>query len=219
MLGIWINCVSIICGSTIGAISKRFIHEGCKSILNQVIGVSALIIGISTTMASLSTSDFQIRFIIFLTLGGIIGQLIDIEKRLDKLMARFSAGSLSEGLTIAISLLCVGSIPILGPLQSALQGDNTFLQINTIFSGITALILASTFGIGIMITSLILFVIETAVFFSADFISGYMTTSVINEITIIGGILALCTGLNILKITKINVLNLLPALFIPIFLL
>lgn len=219
MLGIWINCFSIICGSTIGAISKRFIHEGCKSILNQVIGVSALIIGISTTMASLSTSDFQIRFIIFLTLGGIIGQLIDIEKRLDKLMARFSAGSLSEGLTIAISLLCVGSIPILGPLQSALQGDNTFLQINTIFSGITALILASTFGIGIMITSLILFVIETAVFFSADFISGYMTTSVINEITIIGGILALCTGLNILKITKINVLNLLPALFIPIFLL
>lgn len=83
----------------------------------------------------------------------------------------------------------------------------------------TALILASTFGIGIMLTSLILFVIETAVFLSADFISGYMTTSVINEITIIGGILALCTGLNILNITKINVLNLLPALFIPVFLL
>ncbi|WP_339276360.1 DUF554 family protein [Paenibacillus sp. FSL W8-0426] len=97
MLGIWINCFSMICGSTIGAISKRFIHESYKSILNQVIGVSALIIGISTTMNSLSTSEFQVMFIIFLTLGGIIGQLINIEKRLDKLMARFSAGRLNEG--------------------------------------------------------------------------------------------------------------------------
>nr|WP_145150001.1 DUF554 family protein [Paenibacillus xylanexedens] len=65
----------------------------------------------------------------------------------------------------AISLLCVGSIPILGVLQSALQGDNTFLQINTIFSGITSLILASTFGIGIIFSAFILMVIEVLVFF------------------------------------------------------
>ncbi|WP_397330540.1 DUF554 family protein [Paenibacillus polymyxa] len=69
---------------------------------------------------------------------------------MSNIMTRFSSNGLNEGLTVAISLLCVGSIPILGPLQSALQGDNTFLQINTIFSGITPLILASTFVIGII---------------------------------------------------------------------
>ncbi|MCL6660895.1 DUF554 family protein [Paenibacillus amylolyticus] len=130
MLGIF-NCFSIICRNTLGAISKRFMNEGYKSILNQVIGISALIIGMSTTMSSISTSQYQIMFIIFLTLGGIIGQLINFE----------------------------------------------------------------------------------------NILSNIMTTNIMNEITLIGGILALCTGLNILKITKINVLNLLPALFIPIFLL
>ncbi|MGW7157942.1 DUF554 family protein [Paenibacillus taichungensis] len=219
MLGILINCFSIICGSTLGAISKKFMNDGYKSILNQVIGISALIIGMSTTMSSISTSQYQIMFIIFLTLGGVIGQLINFENILSNIMTRFSSNGLNEGLTVAISLLCVGSIPILGPLQSALQGDNTFLQINTIFSGITSLILASTFGITIILSAFILLVIEVLVFFSADFLSVFMTTNIMNEITLIGGILALCTGLNILKITKIKVLNLLPALFIPIFLL
>ncbi|WP_416294559.1 DUF554 family protein [Paenibacillus illinoisensis] len=216
MLGILVNCFSIVFGSTLGAITKKFVNDGYKAILYQVIGISAIIIGISTTINSISTSQYQVMFVIFLTVGGIIGQLINFDQILSRIMTRFSSNGLNEGLTVAISLLCLGSIPILGPLQSALQGDNTFLQINTIFSGITALILASSFGFGIMFSAIILFVIEALVFFSADFISVYMTTNIINEITLIGGILALCTGLNVLKITEIKVLNLLPALFIPI---
>lgn len=216
MFGILVNCFSIVFGSTLGAITKKFVNDGYKAILYQVIGISAIIIGISTTINSISTSQYQVMFVIFLTVGGIIGQLINFDQILSRIMTRFSSNGLNEGLTVAISLLCLGSIPILGPLQSALQGDNTFLQINTIFSGITALILASSFGFGIMFSAIILFVIEALVFFSADFISVYMTTNIINEITLIGGILALCTGLNVLKITEIKVLNLLPALFIPI---
>lgn len=216
MLGILVNCFSIVFGSTLGAITKKFVNDGYKAILYQVIGISAIIIGISTTINSISTSQYQVMFVIFLTIGGIIGQLINFDQILSRIMTRFSSNGLNEGLTVAISLLCLGSIPILGPLQSALQGDNTFLHINTIFSGITALILASSFGFGIMFSAIILFAIEALVFFSADFISVYMTTNIINEITLIGGILALCTGLNVLKITEIKVLNLLPALFIPI---
>ncbi|NUU77657.1 DUF554 family protein [Paenibacillus xylanilyticus] len=147
MLGILVNCFSIIFGSTIGAISKKFVNDGYKAILYQIIGISAVIIGISTTMDSISTSQYQVMFVIFLTVGGIIGQLINFDQMLSKIMTRFSSNGLNEGLTVAFSLLCLGSIPILGPLQSALQGDNTFLQINTIFSGITALILASSLNL------------------------------------------------------------------------
>ncbi|WP_336765033.1 DUF554 family protein [Paenibacillus sp. USHLN196] len=171
------------------------------------------------TTKSFVDTKINLTSFFFLTIGGIIGQLINFENILSNIRTKFSSNGLNEGLTVAISLLCVGSIPILGPLQSALQGDNTFLQINTIFSGITSLILASTFGIGIIFSAFILLVIEVLVFFSADFLSVFMTTNIMNEITLIGGILALCTGLNILKITKIKVLNLFPALFIPIFLL
>lgn len=96
MLGILINCFSIICGSTFGAISKRFMNDGYKSILNQVIGIRALIIGMSTTMSSISTSQYQIMFIIFLTLGGIIGQLINFENILSNIMTKFSSNGLNE---------------------------------------------------------------------------------------------------------------------------
>ncbi|RPK27823.1 DUF554 family protein [Paenibacillus xylanexedens] len=104
--------------------------------------------------------------------GGVdtIGQLMNSENILFNIMTRLSSNGLNKGLIVAISLLCVESIPILGPLQSALQGDNTFLQINTIFSGNTSLILASTFGVDII--------------FSADFLSVFMTTNFMNEITL-----------------------------------
>jgi len=216
MIGILINCFSIIVGGTAGAFSRKIMRDEYKTILTHVIGISAIIIGISTTMDGISTSQYQIMFIIFLTVGSIVGQLINFDQRLSNLLNKFASTSSNEGLIAAISLLCVGSLPVLGPLQSAMQGDNTFLRINSIFSGITALILASSFGVGIIITSALLFVIETFIFISADSISSYLTTHIMNEITIIGGILALCTGLNILKITEIKVLNMLPALLLPI---
>ncbi|WP_350338888.1 DUF554 family protein [Paenibacillus sp. UMB7766-LJ446] len=96
MLGILVNCFSIICGSTLGAISKRFMNDGYKTILNQVIGISALIIGISTTTSSISTSQYQIMFIIFLTLGGIIGQFINFENILSNMMNKFSSNGLQD---------------------------------------------------------------------------------------------------------------------------
>ncbi|PAD31015.1 DUF554 family protein [Paenibacillus sp. 7523-1] len=126
MLGILVNCFSIVFVSTLGAITKKFVNDGYKAILYQVIGISAIIIGISTTINSISTSQYQVMFVIFLTVGGIIGQLINFDQILSKIMKGFSSNGLNEGLTVAISLLCLGSIPILGPLQSALQGDNTF---------------------------------------------------------------------------------------------
>lgn len=126
MLGILVNCFSIVFGSTLGAMTKKFVNDGYKSILYQVIGISAIIIGISTTINSISTSQYQVMFVIFLTVGGIIGQLINFDQILSKIMTRFSSSGLNEGLTVAISLLCLGSIPILGPLQSALQGENLF---------------------------------------------------------------------------------------------
>ncbi|MGD0033547.1 DUF554 family protein [Paenibacillus illinoisensis] len=74
MLGILVNCFSIVFGSTLGAITKKFVNDGYKAILYQVIGISAIIIGISTTINSISTSQYQVMFVIFLTVGGIIGQ-------------------------------------------------------------------------------------------------------------------------------------------------
>lgn len=219
MIGIIFNSISILVGGMAGALSKRVLNYGYKVILSQVIGIGAIILGISTVTNGLAASQYKIMFIVFLALGSIVGQAIDFEKKLSRLIEKFPSNGMKEGLPTAISLLCAGSIPILGPLQSALQGDNTFLHINSIFSGITALILASSFGFGITITSMLLFIIETTVYLSAGFVSSYITVSMINEITIIGGILALCTGLNVLKMTEIKVLNMLPALLIPILLL
>ncbi|MCR3757480.1 DUF554 domain-containing protein [Clostridium felsineum] len=216
MIGTIVNCLSIISGSILGTVFKRGIKEEYKDIMLQAMGLSATVIGISSAVNCIPKSKYHVLFIVSIAIGGLIGQKFDLEKRLDNVGARFSESNLVEGLSTAVLLFCAGTLSILGPLESALKGDNTLLYTNSMLDGITSIVLASNFGIGIMASSVILFLWQGLIYLSANVVSVYITADLLNEISIVGGILILSSGLNILKIKKIKVLNLLPALFIPI---
>ncbi|URZ03065.1 DUF554 domain-containing protein [Clostridium felsineum] len=216
MIGTIVNCLSIISGSILGTVFKRGIKEEYKDIMLQAMGLSATVIGISSAVNCIPKSKYHVLFIVSIAIGGLIGQKFDLEKRLDNVGARFSQSNLVEGLSTAVLLFCAGTLSILGPLESALKGDNTLLYTNSMLDGITSIVLASNFGIGIMASSVILFLWQGLIYLSANVVSVYITADLLNEISIVGGILILSSGLNILKIKKIKVLNLLPALFIPI---
>ncbi|URZ14409.1 DUF554 domain-containing protein [Clostridium felsineum] len=216
MIGTIVNCLSIISGSILGTVFKKGIKEEYKDIMLQAMGLSATVIGISSAVNCIPKSKYHVVFIVSIAIGGLIGQKFDLEKRLDNVGARFSESNLVEGLSTAILLFCAGTLSILGPLESALKGDNTLLYTNSMLDGITSIVLASNFGIGIMASSVILFLWQGLIYLSANVVSVYITADLLNEISIVGGILILSSGLNILKIKKIKVLNLLPALFIPI---
>ncbi len=216
MIGTIVNCISIISGSILGAAFKKGIKEEYKYIMLQAMGLSASVLGISSAVSSISKSNYHVLFIISIAIGGLIGQLFGLERKVDNITSKFSKSNLVEGLSTAVLLFCAGTLSILGPLESALKGDNTLLYTNSMLDGITSIVLASNFGIGIIISSIILFVWQGLIYLSANFVSVYITADLLNEISIVGGILILSSGLNILEIKKIKVLNLLPSLLIPI---
>lgn len=216
MIGTIVNSISIISGSILGAAFKKGIKEEYKDIMLQAMGLSASVLGISSAVNSISKSNYHVLFIISIAVGGLIGQTVGLEKKVESITSKYSKSNLVEGLSTAVLLFCAGTLSILGPLESALKGDNTLLYTNAILDGITSIVLASNFGIGIIISSFILFMWQGLIYFSANIVSVYITPDLLNEISIIGGILILGSGLNILEIKKIKVLNLLPALLIPI---
>ncbi|MCT4542077.1 MAG: DUF554 domain-containing protein [Vallitalea sp.] len=219
MLGTIVNTSTIIIGSCIGSILKKGIKENYKSILTQSIGLVAISLGISWIVTNISKSNEPLLFIISLVVGGLIGEFINIEGKVGKLSSRFSGNkenNIIEGLTTAVLLFCIGTMSILGPMESALKNDNTLLFINALLDGITSLILASTFGIGIILSAIVLFLWQTLIYLSAQLIAPFVTTEMLGQISIIGGILIFSTGINILEIKKIKTINLLPALIIPV---
>lgn len=216
MLGTVINVATISIGSIIGSKVKKGISERYQNTIMQAVGLIASSLGITWIVSNITKSKFPILFVVSMVIGAILGEFINLESKVEKLGKKFKENNFMEGLVTAILLFCIGTLSILGPLESALKGNNTLLFTNAILDGITSLVLASNFGIGIIISALVLFIWQGSIYMSASYIAPYVTPELLGEISIIGGILLLATGLNILKITKIKSLNLLPALIVPV---
>lgn len=216
MIGTIFNVSMILIGSIIG----RFLHKGMKpefqKILTQGLGLAAMVIGINAVVQHMPKSHYPVLFIVSLAIGGLLGQWIDLQSRFDKLVGKFSGGNLAEGLATAVLLYCIGSLSILGPIEAALKHDYTFLFTNGMLDGITSIVLASNFGLGIAFAAVAVLLWQGSIYMIALFFQGALNTNMINELTIVGGILILASGLGLLEIKKISVLNLLPSLAVPL---
>lgn len=215
MIGTIFNVGMILAGCTVGSLFKRGIKPAYHDILMQALGLAACMIGINAVVSRMPNSKYPVLFIVSLAVGAVIGQALNLQQRFDRLVGRFSGGNLAEGLATAVLLYCIGSLSILGPIQAALKHDYTFLFTNGMLDGITSIVLASTFGFGIAIAAGVLFIWQGGLYLLALVLQGALSTAILDEITIVGGILILASGLGLLKIKQINTLNLLPALVVP----
>lgn len=216
MIGTFVNVGAIIIGTIIGTTLKKGMKEKYQNNIMVGAGLVALSLGISWVAKSIPESKYSVLFVASMIIGAYIGEVIDLDSKVNNFGKRFKESNLLEGLTTTVLLFCVGTLSILGPIESALKGDNTLLFTNAILDGFTSIVFAANFGIGIMISAGILFLWQGFLYMSAHLIAPFVTADILNEISIIGGILLLTTGLNILNIKKIKTLNLLPALLIPI---
>ena len=123
---------------------------------------------------------------------------------------------LGEGLSTGILLYCIGTLSILGPIQSALYGDNTYLFTNATLDLVTSAVLASTYGIGMILAAPVLFCWQGAIYLLATLLGDFMSAELMTEISIVGGFLIASSGISILKIKDIKTLNMLPALLVPV---
>ena len=216
MLGTIANTGAILMGSIVGSTLKKGIGEKYKTVMMDSMGLAAAALGINSITEAMPQSRYHVLFIVSLAIGGLIGTRLDLAAAFDRAVGKISGGSnLSQGLSAAILLFCAGTLSILGPMQSALQGDNTYLYTNAILDGITSTVLSSTFGVGIVIAAAVLFCWQGSIYLLASEIEPFITDALMNEISLAGGILILSSGLGILGIKQIRTLNLLPALLVP----
>ncbi|MCM3164248.1 DUF554 domain-containing protein [Metabacillus litoralis] len=215
MFGTIFNTMMILVGSIVGSIFKKGIKDEYHNILMQAMGLVALGLGINALVQHLPSSKYPLLFIVSLAVGGLLGQRLDLESKFNTFVNKYSKGNLAEGLATAILLFCVGTLSILGPVEAALNGDYTYLLANGMLDGITSIVLASTFGIGIAVSAIVLFFWQGSIYLISNLMGNYINQDLLNEVSIIGGILIIASGLSILGIKKCNTLNLLPSIMIP----
>lgn len=215
MIGTITNCCTILTGSFIGSRLKNGLPDKFKNTMMTCMGLAATVLGINSVANNMPNSTMPVLFIISLAIGGILGQWIDIDSKFQTLTNRFGKEGLAQGLSTAVLLFCIGTLSILGPIESALNNNHTYLFTNATLDLVTSMVLAATFGFGIALSAIVLFCWQGSIYLLAGVIAPYMTPELMCEISIIGGILIFSSGLSILEIKKINTINLLPALIVP----
>ena len=220
MLGVGVNVAAILVGSVAGLLLKKSLPEKLAQAMTTAIALAVLYIGVDGMLSGTNT----LVLVLSMVIGSVIGTLLDLDRRLNGLGQRIEvrfqqkegSGSIAEGFVSATLLFCVGAMTIVGALQSGLSGNHEMQFTKAILDLISAAILASAQGIGVMLAAVSVLVIQGSVTLSAQVVAPFLSDYVIAEMTCAGSVLIVALALNMLGITKIKLMNLLPAMFVPI---
>ena len=217
MLGTIVNTGTILAGSMLGSVLRKGVKEKYQNALYTAMGLAATALGINAVVSNMPKSNYPVLFIVSLAVGSLLGTILDLDGRFQGMVRKYSKSNLGQGLSTGILLYCIGTLSILGPVMSALYGDNTYLFTNATLDFVTSTVLASTYGIGMAFAAPVLFCWQGAIYLVAKNLSGsFFSEEMIAELCIVGGILIASSGIGILKIKDCKALNMLPSLAIPI---
>lgn len=223
MLGTIINTCTILAGGVLGALLRTGIGEKYKQTLFNGLGLCCLILGANAALPQMAKSEFPVLFILSLALGGLIGTRLRLAERIEQASTRHK-GSL-QGLTTGCLLYCIGTFSIVGPVLSALsptggwafdEPGNTYLYTNATLDLVTSAVLSATYGWIMLLAAPILFCWQTFFYMLAYCFSAAMPEPMRVELSIVGGVLILSSGLSILGIKDCKTINLLPSLLVPV---
>ncbi len=221
MIGTLINTAAILVGSLAGILLRKGLPQRLRETVMQGLGLCVLIIGV---MGAIKTQDMM-SMIMSVVIGGLIGAMVNIEKRLDQLglkMQKLLAGnhdtgdnSFAKGFVTASLVYCVGAMAIVGSLESGLKGDNSTLIAKSALDGISSIVFASTMGPGVAMSALAVFLYQGSISLLAQWAAPLFTEPLIAQMSAVGSLLIIGIGLNILFDKHLSVGNLLPAIFVP----
>lgn len=218
MLGTIVNCLAIVAGSIVGLLFKNGIPDRFNQTVMQAVGLAVLLVGLKTAIVS---NDLLV-IIISLAIGSLFGEWVSIEDRLDRLgkflERRFSRGSggFAQGFVTASLIYCVGSMAIVGSLESGLTGNHATLFAKSCLDGIVSIILSSSLGLGVLFSAVPVLLYQGSITLMASVLKPLLVPEVIAQMSGVGGLLILGIGMNMLREKKIKVGNMLPAIFIPL---
>jgi len=216
VIGVLVNVITVIVGSCIGLLFKKGIPERVSKAAMIGLGACTLYIGISGSLCG----ENVLILIAAVVLGGICGTLLNIDGAINTLAQKVEKKfkkdgkqtSIAEGLVSATLLFCVGSMTVTGSIQAGLTGDNSVLITKATLDLVSSMMLASSLGVGVLLSSVSVFIIQGGLVLLAGLISPFMNTGAINEMTCAGSLLIVMIGTNLMGITKIKVADYLPAI-------
>ena len=238
LTGTIINSLAILAGSLLGLVLQAATHRSSKdvdvggiggrlqTIVMEGMSLCVLYIGISGSLKGQNT----LIAIISIAIGAVVGELLDLARRMHTLgdwvqakTARLihtqeGAPSVADGFVAASLLFCVGAMAIVGSLENGLTGNYDTLKAKSVIDGIAAIVFASSLGVGVAFSAVAIFLYQGAISLAAGLLSPLLSDTVIAEMTCVGSLLIVALSLNMLNVTKIKVMNLVPAIFLPILL-
>lgn len=220
MIGTLINCAAIILGSALGLLLRRGMKDSIAKTVMQGIGLSVILIGLTGAIKTGNT----LLVILSMVIGGIAGSLIDIDAKMNRLGAwaqkKLTRGddesnTFAKGFVTASLVYCVGAMAVVGALDSGIRGDHSTLIAKAMLDGVSAIVFASSLGIGVMLSAVPILVYQGSIALLGNAIAPLLSDAVITEMSAVGGLLIMAIGVNMLLDTEIKVANLLPAILIP----
>lgn len=230
MLGTIVNTTTILIGGTFGALVGTGIGEKYKRVLFDALGLCCLVLGMNAALPNMPKSEYPVMFILSLAIGGIIGTRLDLAGRIDRLNARLNQKNGNDnnglqGLMTGILLYCIGTFSIVGPVLSYLspshgwafnEPGNTFLYTNATLDLVTSAVLAASYGWIMLLAAPVLFCWQGMFYLIAYLCGDGMPEPMRVELSIVGGVLIVSSGISILGIKDLKTVNLLPSLLVPV---
>lgn len=217
VIGTLVNVGAIVLGSLLGGTFRKVMSEKLSTALMNAMGLAAFGLGLNAVVQNMPKSSYPVLFIVSLALGCLAGTLLDLDRRVAALTSRRDkSGNLGQGIITGCLIFCVGTLSILGPVQSALYGDHTYLFTNASLDLVTSMVLGATYGVGMALAAAVLLLWQGSIYLLTLLLGGFISEVMMTEISIVGGFLIAMSGLSIMKLKNFQTLNYLPALLVPI---
>lgn len=229
-LGTIVNTLAVILGGAFGLWFRRGINERLQESLQKACGLATIFIGIAGAMAEMLTyaegkfsTQGTLLLVFALIIGALIGEWIDIERRLDslgetlkQLARRGNDNQFVDGFVSATLVICIGAMAVVGSLQDGITGDHATLFVKALLDFVIVMVFASSLGLGALFSAIPLAVYQGLITLFAALIAPYMTDAMISGLSFVGSVLICGVGINLTFGKTIKVANLLPALLIPV---
>lgn len=223
MIATIVNMVAVLIGGSVGLLLKKGLPEKLSDSIMKGLGLCTLYLGISGSLKGQNS----LILIISMVVGIVIGEILDLDDKVNRL-GKFvekkfqkegnTKVSIAEGFVSASLLFCVGAMAIVGSLQAGLAGDYEMLYNKSMLDGVAAIIFASSFGVGVLLSAFFVFAYQGTITLLAQWIAPFLTDVAIAEMTCVGSVIIIGIALNMIGLTKFKLMNYVPAVFIPIIL-
>lgn len=218
MFSVLVNTFTVLLGGAIGLLCKKGIPQRLSQSVMTGIGLCTLVIGFTGTLSGENT----LVLILSIVLGVIAGTLLNIDDRVNRAVENVAgrtagagkAAQISQGFITACLMFCIGAMTIVGSLNAGLRGDHEMLLTKSLLDFISSIMLSATLGIGVLFSAVFVLVFQGGLVLLAQYLAPILSDSVINELTCAGSLMILALGLNIIGVTKIKVINFIPALLL-----